>query len=362
MVDVLTRPVLPSVAPRRTQPAVPWAIGSAAALVAVTVSVAAGSIDLAVYLRAAGEIAAGRDPNITPSGELPWLYPPVAALAHLPLVGFPTWLAQAVVALVSLAALARLLHLTLGRLAPGLAGPRLVALATAAALATEPVIATLGFGQVNLVVAWLVAEGLLGRQRWLIGVAAGIKLTPLVFLLPLVLRRDWKGAALTLAGFAATVAVGWLAAPAASVTYWGGLFFDPRDKIGIGYHTNQSLTGALWRTFGEGGSPLLWSALVAATLALTIVALRRRLHDDVAALWLTGLAGLLVAPIAWTHHWVWLLPAVGWLWLNGRRWLAVTWGVLLVGWVTWWLPGLGSAWTVVALATLVALSVKGDRR
>ena len=138
--------------------------------------------------------------------------------------------------------------------------------------------------------------------------AAGIKLTPLVFLIPLVLRRDWRGVLQVLAGFLATVGLGWLVAPAASVSYWGGLFFDPRDKIGVAYTTSQSLSGAAWRVFGEGGVPLLIAALSAAVLALTVLVSRRRPDDAVFALWLTGVAGLLVSPISWIHHWVWTLP------------------------------------------------------
>lgn len=306
-------------------------------------------IDLAVYLRAAADVAAGRDPNVTPAGELPWLYPPAAALPYVPLTWVPFEVACVVATLVSIAALVRLLHLVLGRL--GL--PFGLPLVSALALLTEPVLSTLGFGQVNLVLAWLVAEGFLGRRRWLIGLAAGVKLTPLVFLLPLVLRRDWRGATQALGGFGATVAVGWLAAPAASETYWGGLFFDPRDKIGIAHPTNQSINGTLWRSLGEGGSPVLAAALSLAVVALTVLALRRHLDDDVFALWVTGVTGLLVSPISWIHHWVWLLPAVLWLWTRGRRGLASAWGVLLVTWATWWVPGAQNAWTPLALATLV---------
>lgn len=335
------------------------------ALASIGIALGGRSIDLAVYLRAAADVLAGRDPNITPAGELPWLYPPAAALPFAPLTWLPFDLAAVVLALASLAALARTLHLVLGRL--GHTSPTATLVAVALAIAVEPVTSTLGHGQVNLVIAWLVAEGFLGGHRWLIGVAAGIKLTPLVFLLPLVLRRDWRGAALTLAGFAGTVAVGWLVAPTASVTYWGGLFFDPRDKIGIAFATNQSITGALWRIAGEGGVPLLGIALSLAVLALAVVAQRRHPDDDVLGLWVTGIAGLLVSPISWTHHWVWLLPAVAWLWVHGRRRFAIAWGVLMVGWVTWWFPDAGgrafpldllavavqNSWAIVAVLTLV---------
>lgn len=330
-----------------------------AALVAAAIAVGARSIDLAVYLRAARALASGGDPSVTPAGELPWLYPPVAALPFVPLTWLPEQGAEVVMALASVAALARMLHLVLGRLPrPLAASASLTWACTAAAIVTEPVASTLGFGQINLVVGWLVTEGFLGRRRWLIGLAAGIKLTPLVFLVPVVLRRDWRGVLQVLGGSLGTVGLGWLVAPVASMSYWGGLFFDPRDKIGVAWATNQSLTGSAWRTFGEGGVPLLIAALSAAVLALTVLALRRRPDDAVFALWLTGIAGLLVSPISWIHHWVWTLPMVLWLWSSGRRRLALVWGVLLVGWVTWWLPGAENAWTLAALAT-IGMALRG---
>ncbi len=322
-------------------------------IVAVGIALVARSIDLAVYLRAANDLLAGRDVNVTPAGELPWLYPPAAALPFVPLTWLPFDLAAALWALVSMAALARVVQLVLRGLRQAQAPVWAV---VAAALLAEPVTSTLGYGQVNLVVAWLVTEGFLGRRRWLVGVAAGIKLTPLVFLLPLILRRDFRGATQALGGFAATVAVGWLLAPAASTTYWSGLFFNPSDRIGIAYPANQSINGALWRAAGEGGVPLLHVALAVAVLALTVAILRRNPGDAVLALWVCGLAGLLVSPISWIHHWVWLIPALLWLWAHGRRRLALVWGVLLVTRLTWWLPGFDSAWAVAALVTLTLLS------
>ncbi len=145
-------------------------------------------------------------------------------------------------------------------------------------------------------------------------------------------------------------------APAASSTYWAGLFLNPSDRIGIAYPANQSINGALWRAAGEGGVPLLHAALAMAVLALGVLLVRRDPQDDLLALWVCGLVGLLVSPISWIHHWVWLIPALLWLWAHGRRHLALVWGVLLVTRLTWWLPGFDSAWTVVALVTLTLLS------
>ncbi|MFT4218419.1 MAG: glycosyltransferase 87 family protein [Micropruina sp.] len=336
---------------------------------ACAVALGAGSIDLGVYLWAASELAAGRDPNLTPAGQLPWLYPPFAAVGYLPLLAVPFPAAAVIVALISLAALVRTLHLVLGRLLPR--RPDLTPACLALAVVTEPVASTLGYGQLNIVLTWLVTEGFLGRRRWLIGVAAGLKLTPLVFLLPLLLRRDLRGAAQTLGGFAGTVAAGWLLAPAASTGYWTHLVLAAPSRIGIGYATNQSLTGAVARATAPDGVPVLTAALSIAVLLATIVVLRRT-SDDVLALVVTGLAGLLISPISWIHHWIWLLPLVLWCVVNGLRGLGYAWGVLLVGRLTWWYPAGGTVeyghdlvgkltqdnWTLLTLVTLGMLAAR----
>ncbi len=348
------------------RPAARWLLVGVA-LAACTVAACAGSIDLAVYLRAASELAAGGDPNLTPDGQLPWLYPPFAAVVYLPLVVVPFPVAAVLVALGSVAALLRTLQLVLRRLLP--ARPDLVPALLALALVTEPVASTLGYGQLNLVLAWLVTEGFLGRRRWLIGIAAGLKLTPLVFLLPLLVRRDLRGIVQVLIGFAATIAAGWLIAPAASTGYWTGLFLAAPHRIGIAYATNQSLTGAVARAFGPGGSPMLTAALSLIVLLAAVTVLRRT-PDQVLALSVTGLAGLLISPISWIHHWIWVLPLLLWCTVHARRELAWAWSLLLMGRLTWWYPAGGTveyshdligkliqdSWTLLALITVGVLA------
>ena len=82
---------------------------------------------------------------------------------------------------------------------------------------------TLVFGQINALLMGLIAVDLLARNpRWtrgfpgsgfLVGVAAGIKLTPLVFGLYYLVRKDWRGLGNMAAGFTATVVHRLAAAP-----------------------------------------------------------------------------------------------------------------------------------------------------
>jgi alpha-1,2-mannosyltransferase len=56
-----------------------------------------------------------------------------------------------------------------------------------------------------------------------------------------------------------------------------------------------------------------------------------RAGDRLAALLATSMIGLLVSPISWSHHWIWVLPVLVWALLGPAaldlrvRWLAGAW-------------------------------------
>ena len=140
----------------------------------------------------------------------------------------------------------------------------LVAALVIGAVALEPVWQNLSFGQVNLVLMAAVVADLTRPERRfsgvLVGLAAAVKLTPLVFvvLLLLVGRRGAAGrAALT---FLATVAVGFAVAPGAAASYWTLGLLDA-DRVGPPWLAhNQSAYGVLTRLLGESPSAYSGSA------------------------------------------------------------------------------------------------------
>jgi alpha-1,2-mannosyltransferase len=187
---------------------------------------------------------------------------------------------------------------------------------------------TLAFGQINILLMGLMAADLLaGNQRWnqgfpgrgfLVGMAAGIKLTPLVFGLYFLVRKDWRGLFNMAGGFAFTVLLGWLVRPAESFTFWLEILPDTSRIGGAGYVDNLSIKGALLH-FGvpEAGVTVPWlllSLLVACGGALVIKAASDQ-GARVVAISATALTMLLISPVSWSHHWVWMaavLPAFAW--------------------------------------------------
>ncbi len=184
--------------------------------------------------------------------SLPFTYPPAAAILFAPLAVLPFWAANAVATVSSVTALIVLLVLAVGRSKAGRASGGAALALLAASLLAEPVQATLGFGQVNLVLAAMVALDVLTPRTWwprglLIGIASAVKLTPAVFVLALLVRRQYREAATAALSFAIVSLLAWVVAPRDSEQYWTGALWDPDRIGGAAYAGNQSINGLLLR-------------------------------------------------------------------------------------------------------------------
>jgi alpha-1,2-mannosyltransferase len=189
----------------------------------------------------------------------------------------------------------------------------------AAGLLTEPVFRDTFLGQINLFLMALIIWDL--RQpdkRWWkgagTGIAAGIKLIPLVFVPYLLLARRFREAAMTVAGFVVTIVAGFAVVPGDSTDFWlHGLFFQDGRTGFAGWTGNQSLLGLVTRLAGSlHAATVPWAATVlAATVAGLVCAARfDRAGHRMLGILTAALVGLLDSPISWDHHWVWVVPGM----------------------------------------------------
>jgi len=283
-------------------------------------------IDLKVYARGAQAIVTGTPLYAGHPGVLPFTYSPFAAVAFTPLHLINPTIAPWVVTFGSLVSYLVVVGACGWRLRLAWRHLAYVALA---GMALEPFMRTVLLGQVNLyLMASVVIDCLVMRSShrgWLVGLAAGIKVVPGVFILYFVLQRDWRSALRALSGFLVTVVCGAVVAPQDSLRYWsGGLFgISHWGPIAVVDGKNQSLIGQLAR-ISHDSSPLVVTTLIlsAAGLALGIAAAHRQLRigDEVAALTSVAIGGLLASPLSWTHHWLWAVPAMMVL-VSRRQWV-----------------------------------------
>jgi alpha-1,2-mannosyltransferase len=179
------------------------------------------------------------------------------------------------------------------------------------AFGLEPVLQTIEFGQINLMLMALVAlDCLVARPKWprglLIGVAAAIKLTPAAFILFFLLRRDYRAAGIAAVTGAVATAIGFVASPGQSWAFWS----DPAGGVsGSPFFTNQTFEAVLVRAGVEGTArTIAWLLLSVGLFALAAPAIRRA-PAPLALVTLAAVA-LLVSPTSWSHHWVWVAPAL----------------------------------------------------
>jgi alpha-1,2-mannosyltransferase len=305
----------------------PAAAAACALSLAACVAVACGHhlltwLDLAVYNHAG--LLARSAPQRLYSWQLRpgirFTYPPFAALAFAVISLLPWTVLKWLMIVASLAALAVSIWLTLGGL--GRTGRTRVTAAlglTAVALWTEPVQHGLGLGQIELLLMALIVWDLCQPdRRWFkgagIGLAAGIKLTPLIFIPYLVLCGKLRQAAAAAAVFAGTVVTGFAFLPGASGRWWWtGYFLQPGKAGDAASLVNQSLFAMVARaeqSVAHATPAWLAAAAVVAAVGLPAAAVLHRSGQPVAG-WVTcALTGLLVSPISWDHHWVWIVPAL----------------------------------------------------
>jgi alpha-1,2-mannosyltransferase len=318
-------------------------------------------IDLDVY-RIGGRVwlsggdLYGQLPATGEGPRLPFTYPPIAAVLLSPLSVVPMAVASTVLTLGTIALLGVVLRVFLRRLARA-GGGSLWQLAwlMPAALFLEPARNTLGFGQVNIVLmAMMSLDCLTVAPRWprgaLTGLAAAVKLTPAVFVLFFLLRRDYKAAGTTAAFFAAATGVGFLLAWHDSIRYWTDTVLRPGRIGGLSYASNQCLLAVLARAGlhpQTTAATAAWAALSAVVLAVACRGMRRALaaSEDCWALSLNAFAALLISPVSWSHHWVWSVPAMLTLVALGRRYhhrlalaTATTGLVVFAAAPQWWFP------------------------
>ncbi len=289
-------------------------------------------------------------------------YPPFAALVMAPMGLLDQTWARSTMSVVSAACLLLLVILSLRALGFRRDG-RFWAAALALTVATtalEPVRTTLWNGQINLILAVLIVGCLtlpLGRWRGIgVGLAAGIKLTPVFFVGYLAVTRQWRAIIVALATFGATVVLGLVVLREQAWRFWTAALRDT-SRIGpLEAPANQSFNGFFARLEWAGvwDSPdWLWLPIGVAGAAVGLYAAWRaqRAGATLLAITLTGMTSCAVAPFSWGHHWIWVVPlvtiALTHAGVHVRRDRPVTWlwwivpPALIAATFSWMTPGIG---------------------
>lgn len=314
-------------------------------------------VDVEVYREAARSVVYGRpvyEQMTEPPQLLPFTYPPFAALLALPLAALPFWLVGWLWTGLQVAATYATVLIAFHRLLRRTGEWRWVAgaVVTAPMLWMLPVSDDVRFGQINaFIVLACLADLVLPRIRWargtLVGLATAVKLTPGVFIVHLAFSRRWREALTVVLAAAGATLLAALVLPAATLAFWGGALTDPA-RLGPNAGTsNQSVRGVLLRLGPDGtAGTVLWLACVVVVGAVGLIVARRAVHagDRVAEVAVLGLMAVLLSPVAWIHHFAWIVVVVAALVGDGRSRRRVAFGAIVLAWFLCRLPWWGVSW------------------
>jgi alpha-1,2-mannosyltransferase len=275
---------------------------------------------------------------------LPFTYPTFAAMVFYPLHLLPFGLVAFIWQVGLIAAVYAIVRISQRMLGSG--GRRTAMLWTAVAVWLEPVGSSIQSGQVGIFLVLAVLYAAYSTRWWLsgllIGVGAGVKLTPAITGLYFLGMRRWAAAAFSAVVYFATVGLAYAVLPADTGRYFPRQMLEAGQTLPIGSSWNQSWLGGISRILGydPGPHPLVIGA-IAVTAVLAVLAWRALgsvggERDRLGSLLVVQLFGLMASPVSWIHHWVWVVPLMVWLihgpWHDkpGARVLGWGWLVLMV--------------------------------
>ena len=297
-------------------------------------------IDAEVYQLGARAWLAGQNLYghlpLTESGyQLPFIYPPFAAVLFAPVAVVSKMQTIKVTEVVTTLALVVSLALVVN--SSKMLAPRrdlvlpITACILPVATVSEPVLETFGYGQISVLLMamvlvdclWRTGEG--ERMPWprglLLGIAAGIKLTPAAFLLLFLLRKDFRTIIWSAVGFLVTVGIGFAASVPDSIRFWthevfniGTTSFGKEFSGDVSVFAGNLTLHSMFAKFQLTGITMTLVFGVAALVVLTLAvlgmhqALRER--DLTFAVMVNGIAELVLSTVSWSHHWVWAVPTL----------------------------------------------------
>lgn len=278
-------------------------------------------VDLDVYRTGGQMLLDGRPVYdfFTPAPQLlPFTYPPIAAMLAVVLAEMSWGTAQWAWTAGIFVALAVTVWFSFRQSLRAYV-PWVFALLMVACTYLMPIRDQVRFGQVDILLVALCLVDCVARRPWwprgfLIGLATAVKLTPGVFLIYLLVTKQWR--TFFMAAFVAAVLtlLPFVVIPQDAAEFWFSALLDP-ERLGANKATtNQSIRGMLLRLYMPDSLTFaIWVVVVAVVAWYGFRGARAasEAKDHLTAVALVGLMAVLLSPVAWIHHLAWVVVVLG---------------------------------------------------
>jgi len=311
---------------------------------AIYVALSTHQVDFDVYLMGAKQVFTGHlYTSYLAFPREPFTYPPISALLFIPFTVVSRVTAQAIWAALSTLLLVGFLGCSLRAVRPNWQRSDVILwslILAFPAMLLNPLSLTFSFGQINILLALLVLADLtaipLLKKRSIprgimTGLAAALKLTPLIFVPFLFATKQIRAGCVALITFSVCGSFMLIVAPSEAWSYWTKYVFDAHRVGGEIFISNQSLRSTMYR-FSHGHASeglLVVLVLLVGVIGLWTAVWAYRSSSPLLGILLCAVTGLLASPITWAHHLVWVVPIILWLALAhdrpafGRIWAAL---------------------------------------
>lgn len=244
----------------------------------------------------------------------PNAYPPISELFYLPLAVLPYQPSQAVFIFLSFSSIIGSVFLSIKLIYKKVAWQHFL-LFTALALLSFPTKFSLGMGQINLIVLFLLLLAYYFQQKnkqiisgSVLGISIILKPIFIFFLIFFILKKKWKMVLTSI--FTVTFAI------LATVIFWPVDYWFSWFKTGIlplanlagrEAYCNQGLMGFISRIFSDlqVRKYLTLALSLLLTLIPSVLTLKRKNENLILSLFIITL--LFVDSASWQHHFVWLM-------------------------------------------------------
>jgi alpha-1,2-mannosyltransferase len=352
--------------------------GVVAVIGVTTLALAHEQIDLSTYLLGGAHARASNLFTVTlPIDHLGFTYPPFSALLFAPFAHSPLRVAEVTFSWVNLAGVLALMMVSLRAVCASLDRRTILWWALVLlvpVLLFDPVRQTFLLGQVNIILALMVVADMCLElpipRGILVGLAAAIKLTPIILIPYLLLTKQVRAALWATGAFCGAALVALAVAPSNSWAYWTHYIRDPQRAGMLSWIGNQGLLGAIERALGHTvTTPTTFViAISAASVGLAVGALAYRRSSAVLGFLVVEATESLANPVSWSHHFIWVVLLVAWLALGVDRprygeWWALAAAVLFWAAPSWWVPHgpgvtfAGRGWLIPVSDTYVLLFI-----